>query len=127
MKKLLLIFFLLIGSLTYGQTTFTQTFVDRCTGETQVVVANFVGGSATVAFYNKVRTFTYQEFTSGVLHAWLLETYAWWQALSPCSDVTQQTQTATQQATQAQQQAQQAQQAATNASQSATSATTVSP
>ena len=124
MKKLLLIFFLLIGSLTYGQTTFTQTFVDRCTGETKVVVANFANGSATVAFYNRVRTFTYQEFTSGILQAWLLETYAWWNALSPCSNTTQQAQQAQQQAQQAQQQAQQASTAATNATQAATTAST---
>jgi len=123
-KKLLLIFFLLICSLTYGQTTFTQTFVDRCTGETKVVVANFANGSATVAFYNRVRTFTYQEFTSGILQAWLLETYAWWNALSPCSNTTQQAQQAQQQAQQAQQQAQQASTAATNATQAATTAST---
>jgi len=122
-KKLLLIFFLLIGSLSYGQTTFTQTFVDRCTGEVKVVTANFVNGSATVSFYDRIRTFTYQEYTSGVLHAWLMETYAWWTALSPCSTTTQQTQQAQQQAQQAQQQAQQAQTAASNATQSASSAT----
>lgn len=83
-------FFVVVNS--YAQTTFTQTYVDRCTGNVQVVTANFVNGSATVAFYGKVRTFTYQEFLNGTLQAWLGETYAWWNALSPCSTSTTQVQ-----------------------------------
>ena len=67
MRKILLILFVLIGSVTYGQQIFTQTFVDRCTGNVTIVTANFVQGSATVSFYNKVRTFTYQQFLSGEL------------------------------------------------------------
>jgi len=117
MKKILLILFVLIGSITYGQTVFTQTFVDRCTGNVTIVTANFVQGSATVAFYSKVRTFTYQQFLSGELTQWLNETYTWWDALSPCS-------TATQQAQQAQQTAQTAQQAAQTASTAASTAST---
>jgi hypothetical protein len=99
----------------YGQTIFTQTFIDRCTGDVKVVNANFVNGSATVAFYNRVRIFTYQEALNGTLQAWLNETYNWWNTLSPCSTTTQQTQ-------QAQQTAQAAQQAAQTA---ATAASTV--
>ena len=112
---ILLFFFVVVNS--YAQTTtFTQTYIDRCTGNVQVVTANFVNGSATVAFYSKVRTFTHQEFLNGTLHAWLGETYAWWNALSPCS-------TATTQAQQAQQTAQQATSAATAATSAATAAT----
>ena len=110
---ILLFFFVSVGS--YAQTTFTQTYVDRCTGNVQVVTANFVNGSATVAFYNKVRTFTYQEFLNGQLQSWLTETYVWWNSLSPCS-------TSTTQAQQAQQAAQNATSAATTASSAATSA-----
>jgi type II secretory pathway pseudopilin PulG len=99
----------------YSQTIFTQTFIDRCTGDVKVVNANFVNGSATVAFYNRVRVFTYQEALNGTLQAWLNETYNWWNTLSPCSTTTQQTQ-------QAQQTAQAAQQAAQTA---ATAASTV--
>ena len=105
MKKLLFILFLLIGSFSYGQTVFTQTYIDRCTGDVKVVVVNFQTGSATVAFYNKVRTFTYNQFLAGELQSWLTETYTWWNALSPCS-------TATAEAQQAQQIAQNATQAA---------------
>jgi hypothetical protein len=124
MKKLLFILFLLIGSLSYGQTIFTQTYVDRCTGDVKVVVANFQNGSATVAFYNKVRTFTYNEFLSGELQQWLLETYEWWQQLSPCSTATAETQQAQQVAQNA---AQAAQSASTAASSAATSATSSVP
>lgn len=120
MRNLLLILFLFIGSLSYGQTIFTQTYVDRCTGNTQVVVANFVNGSATVAFYNKVRTFTYQEFTSGELQQWLNETYTWWQALSPCSTATSEAQNAQQTAQNATAAAQTAQTAASTAASTAT-------
>jgi type II secretory pathway pseudopilin PulG len=115
-KKLLFILLLSLISLSgYGQTVFTQTFIDRCTGDVKVVNANFVNGSATVAFYNRVRVFTYQEALNGTLRAWLNETYNWWNTLSPCS-------TTTQQAQQAQQTAQAAQQAAQTA---ATAASTV--
>ena len=115
-KKLLFILLLSLISLSgYGQTIFTQTFIDRCTGDVKVVNANFVNGSATVAFYNRVRIFTYQEALNGTLRAWLNETFNWWNTLSPCSTTTQQTQ-------QAQQTAQAAQQAAQTA---ATAASTV--
>lgn len=77
-----------------GQTqNVVNTFVDRCTGETKIVTAAFVNGSATVAFYNKVRTFTWAEYTNGTLEAWLNETYVWWSNLSPCSTNTATTQT----------------------------------
>jgi len=112
-----------MGSFTYGQ-VFSQTFLDRCTGEVKVVTANFSQGSAVVSFYSRVRTFTYQEFLSGAMNAWLIETYNWWNTLSPCSTATQQAQQAQQTAQQAQQAAQQAQQAATSASTAATTAST---
>ena len=109
MRKLLsIILFLFITHLSYGQ-TFTQTFVDRCTGEVQVVTANFQTGSAVVSFYNRVRLFTYQQYVNGELQQWLGETYAWWNALSPCST--------------AQTQATQAQNTANNATSNAANAT----
>ena len=93
MKKLLSILTFLFVTYNYGQ-TFSQTFVDRCTGEVQVVTANFSNGSAVVAFYDEVKLFTYTEFTNGTLQSWLVAKYNWWQALSPCSQAQQQTQTA---------------------------------
>lgn len=85
MRKLLSILaFWFITNLSYGQ-TFTQTFVDRCTGEVQVVTADFTSGSAIVAFYNEAKLFTYTQYTNGELQQWLVQKYAWWAALSPCS------------------------------------------
>jgi hypothetical protein len=80
---------------------FTQTFIDRCSGETKIVTANFSSGPTTVAFYNRIRVFTPQEALNGTLQQWLIETYNWWNSLSPCSQTATQTQQATQQATQA--------------------------
>jgi len=118
MKKLLFILILTFSSTSLYSQVFTQTFVDRCTNEVKIVTANFTTGSATVAFYNKVRIFTYQEFLQGELQVWLTETYNWYTTLSPCSTTTQQTQTAQQQAQQAQQQAEQAAAAAAAAANS---------
>jgi hypothetical protein len=98
-------FFLFIVFFVWGVSAkaqvFTQTFVDRCTGEIKTVTANFSSGPTTVAFYNRVRVFTPQEALNGTLQQWLVETYNWWNSLSPCSQAATQTQQATQQATQA--------------------------
>lgn len=109
-----------VGMSAHAQ-IFTQTFVDRCTGEVKIVTANFTNGPTAVAFYNKVRIFTPQEATNGTLQAWLLETYNWWNTLSPCSQATQQTQQAQQAAQNAQQAAQAAQSAASSAASAAAS------
>ena len=97
--------FFIIGFFIWGVSAkgqvFTQTFIDRCTGETKVVTANFINGPTTVAFYNRIRVFTPQEATNGTLQQWLIETYNWWNALSPCAQAAQQTQQAAQQASQA--------------------------
>ena len=53
MRKLLsILFFIFVTNLSYGQ-TFTQTFVDRCTGEVQIVTADFTSGSAIVRVSHK--------------------------------------------------------------------------
>jgi hypothetical protein len=95
---LFLIFF--IWGVSANAQVFTQTFVDRCTGETKTVTANFSNGPTIVAFYNRVRIFTQQDALNGTLQQWLIETYNWWNSLSPCSQTTTQTQQAAQQATQ---------------------------
>lgn len=71
----------------------TQTFYDRCTGQVKTVQIQ-MQGTTTVAFYNKVRTFTANDFYSGEVKKWMEQTYAWWYALSPCSTA-QTTQTTT--------------------------------
>jgi hypothetical protein len=84
MKKYLsVVLLLLLTGTTFGQTV-TQTYTDRCTGETFVfsVPSN---GQTVVIFYNRSRVFTANDFNNGVLRGWLEETYAWWRNLSPCS------------------------------------------
>ena len=114
-----LLFFIVITAMGMGQglsQTLIQTYTDRCTGATQVFSVP-MNGQTVVAFYNKSRTFTAQDFQNGTLQAWLEETWLWWNSLSPCStsttnvvNTTQTTQQTTQQATQA----------ATNATQATT-------
>jgi heterogeneous nuclear ribonucleoprotein A1/A3 len=98
-KVLLALLLLYLTSIAQAQ-VITQTFVDRCTGEVKIVTANFSNGPTAIAFYSKVRTFTYQEYLSGALQAWLLETYTWWNSLSPCAPAQQQTNQAQQTVTQ---------------------------
>ena len=114
-----LLFFIVIIAMGmargYSQ-SLVQTYTDRCTGQTYVFSVP-MNGTAVVAFYNKSRTFTAQQFTNGELEAWLEETYTWWQTLSPCS-----TNTATSQTTQ--QTTNNATSSATNAAANATSSAT---
>jgi hypothetical protein len=106
MKKVLLLFFLIGFGKSYSQ-NLIQTYVDRCTGEVKVFSVP-MNGQTVVAFYNKSKTFTAEDFRNGNLQFWLEETYLWWSSLNPCSTTTtgavttqQTTQQVTQQATQA--------------------------
>ena len=112
MRKLLFVLFFTAMGMFKGQSqALVQTYIDRCTGQVSVFSVP-MNGSTVVAFYNKSRVFTSQDFQNGTLQAWLEETYLWWTSLSPCSTTTTGAQ-ATQQTTQ--QTTQQAAQAATNA------------
>ena len=103
MKKLLLVlFFTAMGMFEGHSQALVQTYIDRCTGQVSVFTVP-MNGQTVVAFYNRSRTFTAQDFQDGTLQAWLEETYLWWTALSPCSTSTtgaQATQQTTQQTTQ---------------------------
>ena len=121
MKKLLLVIVLTAMGMFKGHSqALVQTYMDRCTGQVRVFSVP-MNGSTVVAFYDRSRVFTAQEFSNGTLQAWLEETYLWWTALSPCSTTTTGAQ-ATQQTTQ--QTTQQATQAATNAAAQAASTPT---
>ena len=112
MKKLLLVlFFTAMGMFKGYSQALVQTYTDRCTGQVSVFTVP-LEGQTVVAFYNRSRIFTSQDFQNGTLQIWLEETYLWWTSLSPCS-TSQTGATATQQTTQ--QVTQQATQAATNA------------
>ena len=98
MKKLLLVLLITAMGMARGYSqSLVQTYTDRCTGQVSVFTVP-LNGQTVVAFYNRSKTFTAQQFTNGELQAWLEETYAWWQALSPCSTGNANTQT-TQQTT----------------------------
>ena len=119
-KLLLVLFFTAMGMFEGHSQALVQTYVDRCTGEVKVMTVP-MNGQTVVTYYNRSRTFTAQDFTSGRLQSWLEETYLWWNSLSPCSTNTANAQ-ATQQATQ--QTTQQATQAAANAASTAAANTT---
>ena len=112
MRRLLFIVIAAMGMFKGHSQALVQTYVDRCTGQVHVFSVP-MNGATSVAFYNKSRTFTAQQFQNGELQAWLEQTYQWWQALSPCS-----TNNATSQTTQ-----QTTSQATTNATNAASNAT----
>ena len=112
MRRLLFLVIAAMGMFKGHSQALVQTYTDRCTGEVKVFSVE-MGGQTVVAYYNKSRVFTSTEFINGTLQAWLEETYAWWQALSPCS-----TNNATSQTTQ-----QTTSQATTNATNAASNAT----
>ena len=121
MRRLLFVLVITAMGMFKGHSqALVQTYIDRCTGAVNVFSVP-MNGSTVVAFYNKSRVFTSQDFQNGTLQAWLEETYLWWTALSPCSTTTTGAQ-ATQQTTQ--QTTQQATQAATNAAAQAASTQT---
>jgi len=72
---------LFISHKAKGQ-TYTQTFVDRCTGETKLAVTTYINGNAVVSFYNQIRTFTPIEVQSGALQAWLITTKVTYEAMT---------------------------------------------
>lgn len=111
MRKFLYILFLSVAS--YSQTV-TQTYYDKCTGETKVYVIP-IQGSTVVVYYNKSMNVTYNDVQSGAFQRWLEETYLWWSTYNPCS-AAQATQTVVQQTSQ--QAAQVASQAAAQAASS---------
>jgi hypothetical protein len=121
-----LLFFIVITAMGMGQglaQSLIQTYTDRCTGQTQVFSVP-MNGSTVVAFYNRSKVFTSQDFQNGTLQSWLEETYLWWSSLNPCSTATTGA-TTTQQTTQ--QTVQQATQAATQAATTQTPQINVSP
>ena len=95
MNKFLYILFLSVVS--YSQTV-TQTYYDKCTGETKVYVIPLQGSTA-VIYYNRSMIVTFNDIQSGAFQKWLEETYLWWTNFNPCS-AAQATQNVIQQTTQ---------------------------
>ena len=78
MKKCIISLLIIVISLTAfkadGQ-TYTQTFIDKCTGERKIATTTMINGSATVSFYNEVRTFSPIEVQTGQLQVWINQVY----------------------------------------------------
>jgi len=104
---------LFLSVASYSQTV-TQTYYDKCTGETKVYIIP-IQGSTVVVYYNKSMNVTYNDVQSGAFQRWLEATYLWWSTYNPCS-AAQATQTVVQQTSQ--QAAQVASQAAAQAASS---------
>ena len=108
MKKwiinLFLIFVLFILANKANGQTYTQIFIDKCTGEIKTATTTYVNGNAVVSFYNQVKTFTPIEIQNGALQTWLQTTYLTYNSAGcPTNTVVQQavTQTVQQAASQA--------------------------
>jgi ribosomal protein L12E/L44/L45/RPP1/RPP2 len=85
------LFILFLASKANGQ-TFTQTFIDKCSGEVKVATTTYVNGNAVVSFYNQVKVFTPTEVQSGALKMWLQATYVAYSTTGcPTNIVVQQT------------------------------------
>ena len=92
MKKWLIGIILLFLFINVNGQTYTQSYVDKCTGEVKLVTTTYVNGNAIVSFYNQVKTFTPQEVQSGLVQAWLNTVYAQYSTMAcPTSQVVQQT------------------------------------
>jgi len=81
MKKILFFIFIFLSVKSFGQ-TYTQTFIDKCSGEKKVATTTMINGYATVSFYNQVRTFTPIEVQTGVVQTWLITTKATYESLT---------------------------------------------
>ena len=92
MKKLILCILIIFIGFSGKSQTFTQTFIDKCTGEVKVATTTYVSGNAFVSFYNQSRTFTPLEVQTGQLQLWLQTTYATYNSMAcPTNQVVQQT------------------------------------
>ena len=95
MKKFIISLIVVVILPIYGYSqTIIQTFTDPCTKLTTVFSIP-ITGSTTVVFYNKHRTFTSADVSSGVFQTWINQVYEEYRKLSPCS-VAQTAATATQ-------------------------------
>lgn len=95
MKKFIISLIVVVILPIYGYSqTIIQTFTDPCTKLTTVFNIP-ITGSTTVVFYNKYRTFTSADVSSGVFQTWINQVYEEYRKLSPCS-VAQTAATATQ-------------------------------
>lgn len=71
---------------------YTQTYVDKCTGEIKTATTTYVNGNSVISFYNQTRVFTPTEVSNGTTQTWLNQVYAQYNSMAcPTSQVVQQT------------------------------------
>ena len=67
---------LLALSFNVDAQTFTQTYVDKCSGEIKVVISTpMPNGMVMIAFYNQMKSFTNAQVNNGTVQAWLDAVY----------------------------------------------------
>jgi hypothetical protein len=86
MKKCYILFLFFLFLLSFqdvnGQSTVSQTFIDKCSGEVKVATTTYVNGQAVISFYNQIRTFTPMEVNSGIAQAWLISVKSSYEAIT---------------------------------------------
>ena len=76
MKKWVVgIIVLFLFALKANGQTYTQTFIDKCTGEVKLATTTYVNGRAFVSFYDQMKVFTPEEVQSGAMQIWLQIVY----------------------------------------------------
>lgn len=118
--KLTILVIVLLAAQTANGQVVVQTYVDKCSGEVKTVTTTYVSGSAIVAFYDQIRTFTAQEVQQGIAQAWINQKILEYQNRA-CPTNAIVTQTIQNTVTQATQQASSAASAAANAAAAAAS------
>ena len=84
--------------------TYTQTFVDKCSGQIKTATTTMVNGNAVVSFYDQVKVFSPLGVQCGAVRLWLNSVYLSYSTVGcPTNIVFQQTvqQAVTQAASQA--------------------------
>jgi outer membrane biosynthesis protein TonB len=69
-KFTILVIVLLAAQTANGQVV-VQTYIDKCSGEVKTVTTTYVSGTAIVAFYDQIRTFSAQEVQQGIAQIWI--------------------------------------------------------
>ena len=85
MKKWLVVFLISVIFLFAQKATgqvYTQTFIDKCSGQVKIATTTIVNGNSIVSFYGQVKSFTPSQVASGELQIWLQTTYAYYNSLA---------------------------------------------
>ena len=83
-KKLLIVFTLLIVGLKVNAQSMTYTFIDPCTKEVSLFTIPLQGGT-TIVFLNTSKYFTAQDVSNGTFANWINQTYQAYREIAPCS------------------------------------------